>query len=86
VLGLNKLFLADFFRQKLRRILILHIQVYKELHQQDQNIQVDNKLHVFLSVIIDHFDIDPVPVVLLVVEGGPNTVRTGIRQHSSLKN
>jgi hypothetical protein len=26
------------------------------------------------------FDIDPVPVVLLVVEGGPNTVRTGIKK------
>lgn len=25
------------------------------------------------------FSIDPVPVVLLVVEGGPNTVRTGKR-------
>jgi hypothetical protein len=25
------------------------------------------------------FDIEPVPVVLLVVEGGPNTVRTGIK-------
>ncbi len=28
-----------------------------------------------------YFYIEPVPVVLLVVEGGPNTVRTGIKKY-----
>jgi hypothetical protein len=47
------------------------------------------KFHIFLRKISNDyfcFNIDSIPVVLLVVEGGPNTVRTGIKCNLSKKN
>ena len=45
-------------------------------HRYDPNTQVSRSFS-FSGMNIPSFSLDPVPVVLIVVEGGPNTVRTG---------
>lgn len=83
VLNLKKQFPVDSLHRNLHRQLIKIMlplpPVYQVLHQWDQNSWVKrNMILLYFCLHNRSLDlVDPVPVVLLVVEGGPNTVRTG---------